>query len=101
MLGQRKGGEEKMANEKKGINPAATGLAGAIVGAVATAAAIALSDEKNRKKAEAFLKDLKERGEKGLEQLKKEAEKLNTQIQNVKEVKQLKSGVKKASKKKA
>lgn len=81
-----------MANDKKGINPAATGLAGAIVGAVATAAAIALSDEKNRKKAEDFLMDLKERGEKGLEQLKKEAEKFSNQIQKVKEPKKLNSG---------
>ena len=89
-----------MANDKKGINPAATGLAGAIVGAVATAAAIALSDEKNRKRAEDFLMDLKERGEKGLEQLKKEAEKIGGQIQKIKEPKKLKSGKKTVSKKK-
>lgn len=89
-----------MANEKGGINPAATGLAGAIVGAVATAAAIALSDEKNRKKAEDFLKDLKERGEKGLEQLKKEAEKIGNQIQKAGEPKKLKSGKKAKTKKK-
>ena len=88
-----------MANDKHGVNPAATGLAGAIVGAVATAAAIALSDPKNQKKAEAFLKDLKIRGEKGLEQLKKEAEKINNQIQKAKGVKQLKSGKKTLSKK--
>lgn len=85
-----------MADNKKGINPAATGLAGAIVGAVATAAAIALADEKNRKRAEAFLKDLKERGEKGLAQLKKEAEKISSKVQKNKSVKQLKSGKKKA-----
>ncbi|MBI2017899.1 hypothetical protein HYS92_02510 [Candidatus Daviesbacteria bacterium] len=89
----------KMADDKKGINPAATGLAGAILGAVATAAAIALSDPKNRKKAEAFLKDLKERGEKGLEQLKAEAEKISNKVQKAKEFKQLKSGKKPSSKK--
>jgi len=87
-----------MADDKKGVNPAATGLAGAIVGAVATAAAIALSDPKNRKKAESFLKDLKVRGEKGLAQLKKEADKINSQIQKAKEVKQLKSGKKRSVK---
>ena len=83
-----------MADDKKGVNPAATGLAGAIVGAVATAAAIALSDPKNRKKAESFLKDLKVRGEKGLAQLKKEADKINSQIQKAQKPKQLKSGKK-------
>ncbi len=82
------------ANATKGVNPAATGLAGAIVGAVATAAAIALSDPKNRKKAEEFLKDLKKRGEKGLKQLKKEAGKINNQLQKTKELKALKSGEK-------
>lgn len=88
-------------SNNKGINPLATGLAGAIVGAVTTAAAIALSDDKNRKKAEDFLKDLKERGERGLEQLKAEAEKINNQIQKAKAPKQLKVVKKAASKKKS
>jgi hypothetical protein len=53
-----------MANDKKGINPLATGVAGAIIGAAAAAAAVALSDEKNRKKAEKILDDMQKEGNK-------------------------------------
>lgn len=53
-----------MADEKKGINPFATGVAGAIIGAAAAAAAVALSDEKNRKKAEKVLADMQREGNK-------------------------------------
>ena len=88
-----------MAEDKKGVNPLATGVAGAVIGAAAAAAAIALSDEKNRKKAEQVLTDmqkegnkifktiiqmameLKEKGEKALskvtEDVKEEPKKLN------------------------
>ncbi len=60
----------KMAqNDKKGINPAATGLAGAVIGAAATAAAIFLSNEKNRKKAEAVLSDLQKEGDKVIKEI--------------------------------
>lgn len=48
--------------DKNGVNPLATGVAGAIIGAAAAAAAIALSDEKNRKKAEKVLGDLEKEG---------------------------------------
>lgn len=53
-----------MSDNKKGVNPLATGVAGAIIGAAAAAAAIALSDEKNRKKAEKILTDLQKEGNK-------------------------------------
>lgn len=52
-----------MANNK-GVNPLATGVAGAIIGAAAAAAAVALSDEKNRKKAEKILEDMQKEGNK-------------------------------------
>lgn len=60
-------------NDKKGINPAATGVIGAVIGAAATAAAIALSDEKNRKKVEQILKDLEKRGDKIFKEVSKRA----------------------------
>lgn len=60
-------------NEKKGISPAATGLAGAVIGAAATAAAIFLSDEKNRKKAEAVLAELQNEGDKVLKEISRVA----------------------------
>lgn len=53
-----------MANDKKGLNPLATGVAGAIIGAAAAAAAVALSDEKNRKKAEKILDEMQKEGSK-------------------------------------
>lgn len=62
-----------MAEGKKGVNPLATGVAGAIIGAAAAAAAIALSDEKNRKKAEGILKDLQKQGNKVLKEVTKKA----------------------------
>ncbi|MBI2599912.1 hypothetical protein HYW43_03265 [Candidatus Daviesbacteria bacterium] len=60
-------------NDKKGISPAATGLAGAVVGAAATAAAIFLSNEKNRKKAEAVLTELQKEGDKVLKEISRVA----------------------------
>lgn len=62
-----------MANDKKGVNPLATGVAGAIIGAAAAAAAVVLSDEKNRKKAESILKDLQKQGNKVLKEITKKA----------------------------
>lgn len=50
--------------DNKGVNPLATGVAGAIIGAAAAAAAIVLSDEKNRKKAEKVLGELEKDGNK-------------------------------------
>lgn len=62
-----------MAQDKKSVNPLATGVAGAVIGAAAAAAAIVLSDEKNRKKAEGILKDLQKHGDKILKEITKKA----------------------------
>lgn len=62
-----------MANEKKGVSPLTTGVAGAIIGAAAAAAAIALSDEKNRKKAQSILEGLEKEGDKVLKEISKKA----------------------------
>ena len=62
-----------MSDEKKGINPLATGVAGAIIGAAAAAAAIVLSDEKNRKKAEKVLGSLQKQGDMVLKEITKKA----------------------------
>lgn len=48
-----------MANEKKINTTAVAGLAGAVIGAGVTAAAVALSDEKNRKTVVHKLMDVK------------------------------------------
>ena len=45
--------------EKKGVSPAAVGVAGALVGAAVGAAAIALSDKKTRKQVLDKLNELK------------------------------------------
>lgn len=71
-----------MANDNRGGNPLATGVAGAIIGAAAAAAAIALSDEKNRKKAEGVLKDLQKRGDKVLKEITKMALELKDKADN-------------------
>lgn len=59
-----------MAENSKG-SVLASGVAGAIIGAAATAAAIALSDEKNRKKAEKVLSDLEKEGNNIFKQISK------------------------------
>ncbi len=56
-------------SDKKGVNPLATGIAGAVIGAAAAAAAVALTDEKNRKKAEKVLVDMQKEGTKVLEEI--------------------------------
>lgn len=62
-----------MNQDKKGLNPLATGVAGAVIGAAAAAAAIALSDEKNRKKAEKILEDMQQEGNKIFKEITKMA----------------------------
>ena len=62
-----------MADNKKGVNPLATGVAGAVIGAAAAAAAIALSDEKNRKKVEKVLGDLQKQGDRVIKEITKKA----------------------------
>lgn len=62
-----------MSNDKKQVNPLASGVAGAVIGAAAAAAAIALSDEKNRKKAEKVLNELQSQGNKILKEITRRA----------------------------
>lgn len=79
-----------MANEKKGLNPLATGVAGAIIGAAAAAAAIALSDEKNRKKVENVLGSLQKQGDAVLKEISKKAFQLKDAVKKT-ATKQLKN----------
>lgn len=69
-----------MADDKKGINPLATGVAGAIIGAAAAAAAIALADEKNRKKVEKVLGSLQKQGDAVLKEISKKAMELKDAV---------------------
>lgn len=85
-----------MSDDKKGISPLATGVMGAVIGAAATAAAIALSDEKNRKKAEGILKDLQKQGDKVLKEISMRA--LELKDMGVKALPKAKSGGKKGAK---
>lgn len=62
-----------MTQDKKGVNPLATGVAGAVIGAAAAAAAIILSDEKNRKKAKSILEDLQKNSDRILKEVTKKA----------------------------
>lgn len=80
-----------MANEKKGLNPLATGVAGAIIGAAAAAAAIALSDEKNRKKVEKVLEGLQKEGNKVLKEISKKAIEIKDAVGKTAEPKKLQS----------
>ncbi len=80
-----------MANEKKGLNPLATGVAGAIIGAAAAAAAIALSDEKNRKKVEKVLEGLQKEGNKVLKEISKKAIEIKDAVGKAAEPKKLQS----------
>lgn len=79
-----------MSNDKKGLNPLATGVAGAIIGAAAAAAAIALSDEKNRKKVENVLEGLQKEGNKVLKEISKKAFQLKDAVKKT-ATKQLKA----------
>lgn len=62
-----------LTQDKKGLNPLATGVTGAVIGAAAAAAAVVLSDEGNRKKAEEILKDLQKQGDKVIKEISKRA----------------------------
>jgi len=87
-----------MAQDNKGINPLATGVAGAVIGAAAAAAAIALSDEKNRKKAEKILSDLQRDGNKVFKEITRMA--LELKDRGIKALPQGKKTIKKASSRK-
>ena len=77
-----------MAEGNKGLNPLATGVAGAIIGAAAAAAAIALSDEKNRKKVERVLEGLQKDGNKVLKEISKRAMEIKESISKTTEAKE-------------
>lgn len=77
-----------MAEGNKGLNPLATGVAGAIIGAAAAAAAIALSDEKNRKKVERVLEGLQKDGNKVLKEISKRAMEIKESIGKTTEAKE-------------
>jgi 16S rRNA C967 or C1407 C5-methylase (RsmB/RsmF family) len=62
-----------MSDDKKGVNPIAVGLAGAVVGAAAAAGAIILADEKNRQKLGKTVEELKKQGFKVMEVVQNEA----------------------------
>lgn len=62
-----------MSDDKKGVNPIAVGLAGAVVGAAAAAGAIILADEKNRQKLGKTVEELKKQGYKVMEVVQNEA----------------------------
>lgn len=88
--------------EKKSVNPLEAGVIGAIIGAAATAAAVVLSDEKNRKKAEKILNDLQNKGDKIIKEISQKALEIKDQVEKYtpqSEVKKLKV-VKKSIKKK-
>lgn len=91
-----------MTQDKKGLNPLATGVTGAVIGAAAAAAAIALSDEKNRKKVEEVLKNLQKEGDKVLKDITQKAMQLRDGVyKNLPETKkQIKAKSKKTATKK-
>jgi hypothetical protein len=101
-----------MADNKKGVNPAAAAAIGAVVGAAAGAAAIALSDKDNRKKIAKKLdeykkelgpdkfKALKEQGLKALDEFKKQVDSLRSKAADAVE-EEKDSAKKKLSKKKS
>ena len=62
--------------DKKEVNPVVAGIAGAAIGVAAAGAAVALSDQKNRKKVKNVVDKIVVEGEKALEVLKREASKL-------------------------
>lgn len=75
----------------KGVNPMIAGLAGVAVGAAVGAGAIVLSDDKNRKKLEKVLGELKDQGFKVLDIVQKEAGHVKRLASNSKNTKSKKS----------
>lgn len=91
-----------MAQDKKGLNPLATGVAGAVIGAAAAAAAVVLSDEKNRAKAEKILTDMQKEGNKIFKEVAKMAMELKDKADKaLPQQKSLSGGKKAVSKSKA
>ncbi len=71
-----------MLNKKQNsVNPVAAAVAGAVVGAgVAIAGAIALKDEKNRKKVQEVLKDAKDQASGHIKTMQGEAKEKTAEI---------------------
>lgn len=65
-------------DNKKSVNPVSVGLAGMVIGAAAGAAAVALSDEKNRNKLQKTVNNLKKEGSKRLDDWKSKAQELES-----------------------
>ncbi|MBI2315134.1 hypothetical protein HYU93_03730 [Candidatus Daviesbacteria bacterium] len=87
-----------MTDEKKGVNPLATGVAGAVIGAAAAAAAVVLSNEKNRKKAEEVLDNLEKEGSRIFKEIRKRALEIKERVSQASD--EAKSGAKKLTAKK-
>jgi gas vesicle protein len=68
-----------MANNNKGVSPITAGVVGAVVGAAVGATAVALSDEKNRKKIGKKFDEFKEEGQKAYSDLKGKMEEITSQ----------------------
>lgn len=82
--------------EKKKINPLTAGLAGAAIGAAVAAGSIVLADEKNRKKIEKLVGQIKKQGAKIMEIVEKETSNVKRLTQS-----KLKKTKTKASKKRS
>lgn len=72
-----------MANEKTKLNihPLASGIAGAVVGAAATAAVMAMSDKKTREKVVGTFNNLKAQGQKKMGELTNQAKEVASKTQ--------------------
>lgn len=86
---------DKQDDKKGGVNPMVASLAGAALGAAVGAGAIILSDQKNRKKLEGALENLKKQGFKVLDIVQKEAETVRKQLSPADEKPAKKGGAKK------
>jgi hypothetical protein len=67
-------------NDEKNINTAAAGVVGAVIGAAAATAAIALSNKENRKKVGQAIKEIKTEGSKRFVELRKAADQIKDQV---------------------
>jgi gas vesicle protein len=65
--------QQKQSSEKGGIHPAVAAVAGALVG-VGVAGAVALKDEKNRKKVKKVLSHVKDQAMGYMEDMQKQAQ---------------------------
>ena len=76
--------QKKQDNEKSGINPVAAAVTGAVIGAgviAAGAVAIALKDEKNRKKVKQTLTNVKRQAVNYMEDMEKQVQGKKNDVQ--------------------